>query len=166
MAKNLNKAYSNPSASLAGAVNYRAPDLTRHPPRSPRSKLGGYVHLPRLLDKARAVATGKGGDFHYNCPFDQLFFGFTGLDHKAFMAELKKGKSDSEMLAYVRRKSRRKPFEIAAWSEQMERWVPTVPDSREFFNKIHRQNAPQRDDIGSWFDWLELDDYVTYGGRP
>ncbi len=48
----------------------------------------------------------------------------------------------------------------------MERWVPTVPDSRDFFSKIHRQNAPKRDDIATWFDWLELDDFVTYGGRP
>jgi hypothetical protein len=166
MARNLNKSYARPSASGPGTVNYRAPDLTRHPPRSPRSMLGGYAHLPRLLDKARAVAAAKAGEFHYNCPFDQKFFEFTGLDHKAFMAEIRKGKSDSEMLAYVRKKSRRKPFEIAAWSEGMGRWVPTVPDSRDFFSKIHRQNAPKRDDIATWFDWLELDDYVTYGGRP
>jgi len=26
--------------------------------------------------------------------------------------------------------------------------------------------APDRDDISTWFDWLELDDYVTYGGKP
>jgi hypothetical protein len=48
----------------------------------------------------------------------------------------------------------------------MEQWVPTVPDSRGFFNDVHRKNAPDRDDIGTWFEWLELDDYVTYGGRP
>ncbi len=113
MASTLNQSYAPSSASAAGLVNYRAPDLTRHPPRSPRTMLGGYVHLPRLLDKARAVAAGKAGDFHYNCPFDQKFFEFTGLHHKAFMVEIKKGKSDSEMLAYVRKKSRRKPFEIA-----------------------------------------------------
>ncbi len=166
MANPLNKSYLRPSASNGGGVDYRAPDLTRHPPRSPRSMLGGYAHLPRLLDKARAVAAGKAGDFHYNCPFDQKFFEFTGLHHTAFMAEIKKGKSDSEMLAYVSKKSKRKPFEIAAWSEQMERWVPSVPDSRAFFNDVHRKNAPQRDDIGTWFEWLELDDYVTYGGRP
>ena len=166
MASSVKKAYVKPSATAAGGVNYQAPDLIRHPPRSPRTKLGGFVHLPRLLDKARAVAAGRGGDFHYNCPFDQKFFEFTGIDHKAFMAELKKGRTDSEMLAFVRRRSKRKPFEIAGWSALMDRWTPSLPDTRAFFNDVHRKNAAQRDDIETWFDWLELDDYVTYGGRP
>jgi hypothetical protein len=166
MADNLSDSYIHPTGAASGAVNYSAPDLTRHPPRSPRTRLGGYAHLPRLLDKARAVAADAAGDFHYNCPFDQQFFSFTGIDHEAFMAEVKKRKTDSEMLAYVRAHSPRKPFEIAAWSAQMEQWVPTVPDSRGFFNDVHRKNAPDRDDIGTWFEWLELDDYVTYGGRP
>jgi hypothetical protein len=166
MATTLKNTYKQPSAAATGALDYHAPDLTRHPPRSPRTKLGGYVHLPRLLDKARAVAAGKGGDFHYNCPFDQRFFEFTGIGHRAFMAELKKGRTDSQMLAYVRKRAKRMPFEIASWSALMERWVPTVPDSRAFFNDVHRQNAARRDDIETWFDWLELDDYVTYGGKP
>ena len=32
-----------------------APDLTKQPPRSPRVRLGGYVILPRCLDKGRAT---------------------------------------------------------------------------------------------------------------
>jgi hypothetical protein len=48
----------------------------------------------------------------------------------------------------------------------MERWVPSLPDTRAFFNDMHRKNAAQRDDIDTWFDWLDLDDYVTYGGKP
>lgn len=166
MANSLSESYKNPSAAAGGGTNYSAPDLTRHPPRSPRTTIGGYVHLARLLDKARAVAAGKGGDFHYNCPFDQKFFAFTGIDHEAFMAELKQGKTDSEMLEYVKSKSARRPDEIASWSQWMTHWVPTVPDTRAFFNDVHRKNAANRDDIGTWFEWLELDDYVTYGGKP
>jgi hypothetical protein len=166
MASTLSESYTNPSSTASGAINLSAPDLTRHPPRSPRTRLGGYAHLPRLLDKARAVAAGKAGDFHYNCPVDQQFFSFTGIDPEAFMAEVKKGKSDSELLAYVESHSPRKPFEIASWTAYMDRWTPSVPDTRAFFNDVHRKNAAQRTDIATWFDWLELDDYVTYGGRP
>jgi hypothetical protein len=82
------------------------------------------------------------------------------------MAQIRKGKSDSEMLAYVESRSPRKPFEIETWSSHLEHWVPSVPDTRAFFNDVHRKNAPERADIGTWFEWLELDDYVTYGGRP
>ena len=164
----LRTAYAQPSGPATGGLNYAAPDLTRHPPRSPRTRLGGYVHLPRLLDKARAVAAGRGGDFHYNCPFDVQFFTFAGLNHVAFMKQIKSGKSDGEMLAYVQanNKFKRTDSQIASWSAWMERWTPSAPDVREFFNNIHRKNAAHRVDIFTWFDWIELDDYVTYGGRP
>ncbi|MEO6873191.1 MAG: DUF5069 domain-containing protein [Opitutaceae bacterium] len=166
--KSLHTAYEKPSAAAASALDYHAPDLTRHPPRSPRTRLGGYVHFPRLLDKARAIAAGRGGDFHYNCPFDQKFFGFTGISHTAFMTQIKSGKSDSELLAYVQAKAkpRHDDSAIVAWSAWMEQWTPSVPDTRAFFNDIHRKNAPGRSDIATWFDWIELDDYVTFGGRP
>ena len=36
-------------------------DLTQRPPRSHRVRLGGYVMLPRILDKGRALNAGKIG---------------------------------------------------------------------------------------------------------
>lgn len=163
----LESAYKNPTA-LAGAVNLSAPDFTKFPPRSPRTKLGGFAHFPRLIDKARAVAAGTNGDYHYNCPFDQQFFTFTGLNHEKFMAEVKAGKSDSELLAYVTNnmQPKRQSFEIDAWSHWMNQWTPSLPEKRAFFNDVHQKNAAHRSDIVTWFDWIELDDYVTFGGRP
>ena len=168
MSSSLESAYTQPTATSAVAVNFNAPDLTRHPPRSPRTRLGGYVHLPRLIDKARAVAAGKAGDYHYPCPFDARFFGYTGLNAEAFLAEVKAGKSDGELLAYVHAQAKpaRHVAEIHAWSAWLEQLTPTVPDKRAFFNDVHRQNAPHREDIATWFDWLELDDFVTFGGKP
>jgi hypothetical protein len=164
----LQTSYTQPTAPATGALNYQAPDLTRHPPRSPRTRLGGFVHLPRLIDKARAVVAGRAGDYHYPCPFDARFFGFTGLTAEAFLAEVKSGRSDSELLAYVLANARpqRHAAEIAAWSRWMDELTPTAPDKREFFNEVHRKNAAHREDIATWFDWLELDDFVTFGGRP
>ncbi|HVZ65696.1 MAG TPA: DUF5069 domain-containing protein [Lacunisphaera sp.] len=164
----LKNAYINPTGAQGGAVNLFAPDLTRHPPRSPRVRLGGFAHLPRLIDKARAVVAGKQGDFHYNCPVDQRFLAYTGLNPDALFAEIKAGKSDSEILAYImaNMQPKRHPAEIAAWSAWMEQLTPTPPDTRAFFNDVHRKNAANRDDIATWFDWLDLDDYVTYGGKP
>jgi hypothetical protein len=164
MSNNLQSSYQNPTATTG--VNLSQPDLTKFPPRSPRIRLGGYVQLPRLIDKARAVVAGKAGDFHYNCPIDQRFFTFTGINPDAFLAEIKAGKSDSEILAYVQANTSLHPSAIAAWSQWFEQLTPTPPDTRAFFNDIHRKNAPQREDIATWFDWLDLDDYVTYGGRP
>jgi hypothetical protein len=55
-------------------------DLTQRPPRSARSRLGGYALLPRMLDKGRATLAGKNGEYHYNCPLDQNFLRFVGID--------------------------------------------------------------------------------------
>ena len=44
-----------------------APDLTQRPPRSPRVRLGGYVLLPRLLDKGRAALAGTLGEARRIC---------------------------------------------------------------------------------------------------
>lgn len=160
-------AYQKPPVT-SGALNLSTPDLTKFPPRSPRCQLGGFVHLPRLIDKARAVAGGTNGDYHYNCPIDQRFFAFTGVNPEAFLVEVKAGKNDSELLAFVvaHLQPKRHPAEIIAWSRWFEQLTPTPPDTRSFFNDIHRKNAPHRDDIATWFDWLDLDDYVTFGGKP
>ncbi len=167
MARSIKSAYANPSAANAGAINYSAPDLTRHPPRSPRTRLGGFVHFPRLIDKALATAVGTNGHFHYDCPMDQRFWTFTGIKPGPFMQQIKAGKSDGELLAYVMAnlKPQRGPSEIKAWSAWYEQQTPDNPDARAFFNDIHRKNAAHRTDIETWFDWLELDDYVTYGGK-
>ncbi len=168
MAKSVKSAYTAPSGAKPGAVVLGAPDLTRHPPRSPRTRLGGFVHLARLIDKARAHAAGKNGDYHFNCPMDQHFWAFTGIKPAAFLAQVKAGKGDGELLAYVMAhlKPKRTASEIVAWSAWYENRVPSAVDGREFFNGVHRKNAAHRDDIGTWFDWLELDDYVTFGGKP
>lgn len=167
-AGSLAASYLQPSPAAAAAVSYRAPDLRKHPPRSPRTRLGGFAHLPRMIDKARAVASGTVGDYHYDCPFDQQLLGFVGISAESFLTEVKAGRSDAELLAFIRSQAnpKRHTFEIEAWSRSFEAWTPSVPDKREFFNNVHRQNAPHRDDISTWCDWVELDDFVTFGGQP
>jgi hypothetical protein len=142
------------------------PDLTQHPPRSPRVQLGGYVHLPRLLDKARATIAGKNGEFHYNCPLDQHFFNFTGIDHKKFLAEVKKGRTDSQMLGWVRKHTDRLPSGIAAWSLWMRTHAPGGLGGHAWFSESIKALAAGRDDIFGYFDLLDLDDFVSFGGKP
>jgi hypothetical protein len=45
---------NNPSAIIA-------PDLTKRPPRIPRSRLGGYALVPRMLDCKRRLKSAAGG---------------------------------------------------------------------------------------------------------
>ena len=144
-----------------------APDLTKQAPRSARVRLGGYVILPRMLDKGRATLAGKNGEYHYACPMDQRFLEFVGIDPEALKKQLSAGKGDGEILAWVQEnaKSKRADSEIAAWSAHQERRAPGDAESREYFNGLHSKVAPKREDIQSWFDLLDVDDYVSFGGQ-
>jgi hypothetical protein len=143
------------------------PDLTKQAPRSPRVRLGGYVILPRMLDKGRAVLSGKNGEYSYACPLDQRFLEFTGIDAKALKKELAAGKGDGDILKWIsaHAKNKRTPPEIEAWSKWQELRSPDNPDSREYFNELHKQAAPKRTDISSWFDLLDADDFGSFGGK-
>ncbi|MBI5775683.1 MAG: DUF5069 domain-containing protein [Verrucomicrobia bacterium] len=144
-----------------------APDLTKRPPRSPRVRLGGYAILPRMLDKGRARLAGKNGEFHYNCPLDHHFLKFAGVSAKALLKELAKGKGDWEILQWIQARSKTKPtnLEIAAWSAYHDQRGPTDLESREYFHDYHVKLAPHREDVAGWFDVLDIDDHVTFGGK-
>ena len=143
-----------------------APDLTKRPPRSPRVRLGGFALLPRMLDKGRATIAGKNGEYNYACPLDQRFLDFTGISPDALKKQLAAGKGDGEILEWVLKnaKHKRTDFEIAQWSDFAERRAPADAESREYFNKLHAQAASRREDIVTWFDLLDVDDYVSFGG--
>src|SRR3954452_2815230 len=107
-----------------------APDLTQRPPRSARVRLGGYVILPRMLDKGRATIAGKQGEFKYACPLDQHFLEFVGVDGDKLKEQLAAGKGDGEILTWIEAnaKNKRNPSEVIAWSAWQEQRVPTDAD--------------------------------------
>jgi len=143
------------------------PDLTKQPPRSPRVRLGGYVILPRMLDKCRATLAGKSGEYHYACPLDQRFLEFAGVDPEALKKEVATGKGDGELLEWISQnaKHKRTEPEILAWSDFSERRVPADAESRGYFNEQVTKIASKREDIATWFEWLDVDDYASFGGK-
>src|SRR5437867_3376351 len=50
-------------------------------PRSPRKTLAGYVLAARAVDKCRAVLIGWEGEYHSNCPLDQVWLKFAEIDY-------------------------------------------------------------------------------------
>ena len=150
--------------------NFIAPDLTQRPPRSPRVTLGGYVLLPRILDKSRASIAGKLGEFRFGTQsMDRHFLNFTGIEEAAFKAEVATDKSDSEMLAWVQANAKppRDPWEVAQWSNyQIQRSADSDAETLQFFAEAVAKFSTTREDIKTWFDLLDLDDHVTFGGQP
>ena len=152
---------------LPYTMNYSTPDLTIHPPRSPRIQLGGVVALPRMIDKCRATLTGKNGEYHFNCPLDQRILNLFGVTAEAFQAEVATGAGDGDIWAWIQANSTTKPseWEIIQWSEWQASRGPSDTDSREYFHDIHSKIGGKREDISNWFELLDLDYYVSFGGK-
>jgi hypothetical protein len=142
-------------------------DLTQRPPRSPRVRLGGYATLPRMLDKGRATVVGKNGPYHYDCPLDERVLNFAGIDPEKLKEQLALGKGDGEILEWITANSTTKPqeLEIAQWSEFAAARAPGDVETKEFFAGEVAKLSKTREDILTWFDLLDLDDYVSYGGK-
>ena len=120
-----------------------------------------------MLDKGRATIAGKNGEYHYACPLDQRILEFAGIDPEALKKELATGKGDGEILEWIQANAKHKhsDSEIAAWSAYAEQRAPADTESRSYFNDLHAKTGPKREDILTWFDLLDLEDYVSFGGK-
>ena len=145
-----------------------AANLTQRPPRSPRSRLGGYSLLPRMLDKARATLAGTNGEYHFDCPLDKRILSSVGIAPNKLLAGLKKGKGDGEILEWIQdnAKHKRTPWEIQQWSDHMDRRGPdSDAETLQFFAESVAKFTKTREDVKTWADLLELDDFVSFGGK-
>ena len=143
-------------------------DLTQHPPRSFRVRLGNYVILARMLDKGRATLAKTNGEYNYNSATDQRLVQFLGFDPDALLKELAAGKGDGEILDWVQAHSKtpRMPWEIEAWSAYLEKRGPeSDAETLAMFAEYLGQHSKTREDVKSWFEAIELDDYASFGGK-
>jgi hypothetical protein len=144
-----------------------APDLTQRPPRSPRIRLGGFVILPRALDKGRALVAGKNGEYNYACGLDRRLLEFVNVTSDALLEQIKLEKGDGEILAWIKENAGHKPagWEILQWSAFQEARAADSVAAKERVAKSVATLAPDRTDILTGFDLLDLDDHITFGGK-
>lgn len=94
-----------------------AKDLTKDYPRSPRDLLAGYIIAGRTLDKCRATLAGTAGEYHFDCPLDNFFFGFAEISAADFKNFVATGASDEEVAEWIERKAKKRPrIEITKWN--------------------------------------------------
>lgn len=99
--------------------------------RSPRERLGGYVILPRLIDKVRLHAQGLLPESYVpfllrpGLPLDGRFLAFTGLQPEVLRQAVLSKADDGDILTWVMREAVLHSLqEIEAWTEELERLRP------------------------------------------
>jgi hypothetical protein len=137
-------------------------DLSKDVPRSVKDKsLEGIVMLARTTDKARAHAAGTVGEYHYNCGMDQKVLAFVGIDHETFEA-LAAANDDKKLVEQLRTKylNKKSADEIAAFNADYLKISPEPnSDSYKFFVDLRSKIAPDRTDVTTWPDLLDLDEH-------
>ncbi len=124
--------------------------------------------LARIVDKGRADIAGTAGEYKYNNPMDHHFFRFTGLTADALREQLATGAGDGEIIKWVEQNApiKRAPWEIEHWSAWLnERGPDGDIETLEFFAEVVGKVSKTREDVKTWFDYLDLDDHVTFGGK-
>lgn len=134
-------------------------DLRKNYPRSPREKLAGYVHLPRMLDKCRATLAGTQGEYIYPCPMDQRLLDFAGLTAEQFTNAVRSAKDDAAVAEWFMKAAKpHSPAEIEQWNEQFLRRGPDTEEKKTYFRQLRDAIDPTRTDITSWADLLDLEE--------
>ena len=140
-----------------------AKDLNREAPRSPRVRLAGYVIMARMIDKGRATINGTNGEYHFDCPVDNMLFSFKGVKGDEVRHLLASGAGDGEIIAWFNSHGTPKTeAEIKAWSARTEalRYYDN-PEKRDWFvGECKRLGLdPQRTTL---FDYLDKDDRESF----
>lgn len=133
-------------------------DLRIQYPRSVRDRLGGYVHLARMIDKCQAKLAETLGDYIFPCPLDQQLLDFLGISADQFL-EAVEGRSDEDIVAWLARHAKSyTPEEVEAWNRMMLARGPDTEEKWAFFRQVRNAIDPTRTDITTWADLLDLEE--------
>lgn len=143
--------------------NIQAKDLTKEAPRSAYdTSLGGYAILARAIDKGRATIAGTQGEFNFDCPVDNMLFSFINVSGEDFKNALEEGKTDEEMVAWVKENGTPKTDEeLEAWadSHHSDYTYTNHPDEGKkawFHGECERLGLDP--ETTTLFDYLDVDD--------
>ncbi|MGH8092949.1 MAG: DUF5069 domain-containing protein [Chthoniobacterales bacterium] len=130
-------------------------------PRSPYERLGGYVHLPRLIDKARLHRKGLLNGYNYKTVgFDKHLLAFLKIDPDDFEKAANELEHDTPILEWIREHAtRHAPEEIEQWNQVMiSRHPDTAAKKARFVHFLKEAGGEGRKDIRTYFDLIEFDE--------
>jgi Domain of unknown function (DUF5069) len=112
-----------------------AKNLSKEPPRSPAVRLRDYAILARTLDKCRAHLAGTIGEYHYNCPLDNMLFGFKKIDSEDFKTCVENAEHDDDVALWLDQSGVHKTqHEIQEWSDERAAFNPCdEPEMKDWF---------------------------------
>lgn len=143
----------------------RLVDLRTGYPRSLHERVGGYVHLARMIDKCRAKLSGTIGEYLYPCPLDQRMLEFAGIDPDQFLDQVRQHSDEAIVHWWTVTAKPHSDDEREAWNQAMETRSPDTEEKWAYFRRVRDKLDPTRSDIVTWADLLDLEEGRTVPRR-
>ena len=140
-------------------------DLTRRPPRSPYERsIGGVMGLARMLDKARAFASGHLGEYYFgdDSGFDRWVMELLGLTQEEVVGAAREHATDEAFAAWLGSRLDRSEAEIAVHNERLSEYSPGNERQERFFAKAIANLDRSRTDIRTFAALSLLDDAIVF----
>ena len=132
-------------------------------PRSPRETMGGWMHVPRYIDKIRLHLGGKlHPDYQPNLGkgFDGAWLKAAGLSHDQFVELVKNTATDGEVCDWIRTNVKRTHAEKKAHADGMLDYPKAGDAEGQGRLKLRKEQAglAHRDDIRTFVDFIDADE--------
>ncbi len=145
-------------------MSTQSKDLTKEAATSPGKRIGNYVILGRLADKARAEFMGGNiGEYHTNCPLDHILLDWKEIQYGDIKKEIVGGADNDALAKFLDMHGATKDTdEVKAWSDSMEKVNPYFnPEKKDWYAgecaKLGLDPATT-----PMFQWLDADDKATF----
>ena len=130
--------------------------------RSPYAQCGGILYFARMIDKIRLHAAGQLPiDYQSNLGggFDERCLTFLWIEYAPLVERVKAGSSDEEILEWAFNQGR-KPAdeEIEIWNDFMRKRGWNDESSDRVAQRKRDSNLSDRDDIQTFFDYIDADE--------
>ena len=132
-------------------------DLSQHPPRSPRIRLGGVTMMARTVDKLRASLPGGNLGAYKIAGFSQRLLEGLGIEEAQLREVVAKAHDDNDVAAWLAQNTNANKYDEI--NRQLENRRTT--DMSEGFHE--KYPVARKYDLEFVFDVLEYDDREMFG---
>jgi hypothetical protein len=126
-------------------------------PRSSKDTLAGLAHLPRMIDKARALRNNTLGEYIYPCPLDRHVLNFLATNPEDF-ADLAELNDNGQMYEWAEETG---CFRTAKERDLLNgKILDRKPDAETLAEFLDQRNQidPTRTDVITWADLRDLEE--------
>jgi len=120
--------------------------------------MSGLVHIPRMIDKARAARQNNLGEYIFPCPIDEIILEFLKTDSEEWV-RLVNSRSEKLIGQWIANKcSHYHTKEIESTNKKILELQPDNEDRWKHFINLRDMIDSSRTDVSTWVNLIDLEE--------